>query len=142
MTDDELVAAFENGTLPQESFHHADHVKIAFLLVERYPPLEAIRHFSAGLARLATAYGKTNLYHETITWAYLLLIRERLARSGAGQSWTDFAAGNADLLNWKDSVLKNYYQDETLRSEFARVTFVFPDRIEPRLADQTPPQAV
>jgi hypothetical protein len=142
MTDDELVAAFENCTLPQESFHHADHVKIAFLFVERYPLLEAIRRFSAGLARLATAYGKTNLYHETITWAYLLLIRERLVRSGTGQAWTEFAAGNPDLLNWNDSVLKKYYQEETLRSEFARATFVFPDRVEPRLADRTPPQSV
>jgi hypothetical protein len=136
MTDDELVAAFENATLPQELFHHADHVKMAFLLLERYPLLEAIRHFSSSLSRLASGYGKPHLYNETITWAYLLLIRERFARAGGRQTWTEFAADNPDLLNWNVSVLKKYYRDETLKSEFARVTFVFPDRIVPESPDQ------
>jgi hypothetical protein len=141
MTDDELVAAVENGTLPQELFHHADHVKMAFLFLERYPLLEAIRHFSSSLARLATAYGKANLYNETITWAYLLLIRERLARAGRRQSWAEFAAANADLLDWHESILKKYYREETLNAEFARATFVFPDRIEARSARQAPSQS-
>jgi hypothetical protein len=128
MTDDEFLAFFENCTLPLESFRHADHVKMAFLYLGRYPLLEAIRHFSCSLVRFATAHGKTNLYNQTITWAYLLLIQERLARAGQPQTWAEFAAGNADLLNWNDNVLKKYYWDETLKSEIARSTFVFPDR--------------
>jgi N-formylglutamate deformylase len=128
MTDDEFVAVFENCTLPLESFRHADHVKMAFLYLGRYPLLEAIRQFSCSLARFATAHGKTNLYNQTITWAYLLLIQERLARTGQPQTWAEFAAGNADLLDWNDNVLKKYYRDETLKSEIARGTFVFPDR--------------
>jgi hypothetical protein len=128
MTDDEFVAVFENCTLPLESFLHADHVKMAFLYLGRYPLLEAIRQFSCSLARFATAHGKTNLYNQTITWAYLLLIQERLARAGQPQTWAEFAAGNADLLDWNDNVLKKYYRDETLKSEIARGTFVFPDR--------------
>lgn len=129
MTDDEFVAAFESCTLPQESFHHADHVKVAFLYLRRYPLLEAIRYFSTGLARLAISYAKPNLYNETITWAYLLLIQERLARAGRPQTWAEFSAGNADLLDWKDNVLKKYYRAETLASTLAKTTFVFPDRI-------------
>jgi hypothetical protein len=128
MTDDEFVAVFENCTLPLESFRHADHVKMAFLYLGRYPLLEAIRQFSCSLARFATAHGKTNLYNQTITWAYLLLIQERLARAGQPQTWAEFAAGNADLLDWNDNVLKKYYRDESLKSEIARGTFVFPDR--------------
>ena len=128
MTDDEFVAAFENCTLPLEAFRHADHVRMAFLYLARYPPLEALRCFSASLIRFATAYGKTSLYSETITWAYVLLIRERLARAGHAQTWAEFAGANPDLLDWNQSVLKKYYQDETLRSELARSTFLFPDR--------------
>jgi hypothetical protein len=101
---------------------------MAFLYLGRYPLLEAIRQFSCSLARFATAHGKTNLYNQTITWAYLLLIQERLARTGQPQTWAEFAAGNADLLDWNDNVLKKYYRDETLKSEIARGTFVFPDR--------------
>jgi hypothetical protein len=131
VTDDELVAQFENGTLPLELFHHADHVKMAFLYLQRYPFMEALRRFSESLAGFAAAHGKTGLYNETITWAYLLIIRERVARAGRYQAWREFAAANEDLLSWKDSVLKRYYRAETLASEFAKTTFVLPDKALP-----------
>jgi len=129
MTDDEFIARFENGSLANESFHHADHVRMAFLYLCRYPALEALQRFSSALIRFATAKGKPQLYHETITWAFLLLIRERIIRAGSQQTWVQFAAANADLLNWKDSVLKKYYREETLASDLARSSFVFPDKI-------------
>ncbi|HXM44977.1 MAG TPA: hypothetical protein VN924_27310 [Bryobacteraceae bacterium] len=127
MTDDEFIAGFENCSLANGSFHHADHVRMAFLYLARYPVLVALQRFSAALARFAGANGKPQLYHETITWAFLLLIRERLARAGPEQNWAEFAACNPDLLNWRDNVLKKYYRAETLSSELARTTFLFPD---------------
>jgi hypothetical protein len=132
MTDNQLVAGFEACTIRSEEFHHQDHVRVGFLYMSRFPVLEGIRRFSEGLERFAAVSGKPNLYHETITWAFLLLIRERLARacqrSGRLPSWDEFAADNQDLLEGKDHVLKAYYTDETLKSELARKTFVLPDR--------------
>jgi hypothetical protein len=127
MGDDEFVASFENCTLANETFHHADHVRMAYLYLCRYPAVEALQRFSTALVRFATAHGKPQLYHETITWAFLFLIRERMARTGSRQSWDEFAASNADLLNWKENVLKKYYRAETLSSGLARSTFLFPD---------------
>src|SRR5580693_8385656 len=111
MTDAQFVAAFENCTLPLESFRHADHVKMAFLYLNRYPLLEAIRLFSASLVKFANAHGKTNLYNQTITWAYLILMQERRARAEGQQTWAEFAARNPDLLNWNDGILRKYYRD-------------------------------
>jgi hypothetical protein len=128
MTDNEFIASFESCDLPNESFHHADHIKMAFLFLSRYPALEALQRFSASLARFAAANGKPSLYNETITWAFLLLIRERMVRAGSHQNWAQFAACNEDLLNWKDNILKKYYREETLKSDLARSTFLFPDR--------------
>lgn len=132
MTDDQFVAAFEGCTIRSEEFHHQDHVRMGFLYMSRFPGLEGIRRFSEGLERLAVASGKPSLYHETITWVFLLLIRERIARilqhRGRLPSWDEFAADNKDLLRGKDHVLKEYYKDETLKSELARKTFILPDR--------------
>jgi hypothetical protein len=75
------------------------------------------------------AHGKPNLYHETITWAFLLLIRERIARSNSPQTWTEFSAANTDLLRWDDNILKKYYRPETLASELAKSVFLFPDKL-------------
>jgi hypothetical protein len=128
MTDDEFIAMFEDGNLPGEAFHHADHVRMAFLYLRRYPVLEALRRFSAALVKFATAHGKPGLYNETVTWAFLLLIRERMERAGRPQTWPEFAAANPDLLNYQSNILKKYYRDETLASDLARRTFLFPDK--------------
>jgi len=128
MTGDELIKRFEDGATPAGTFHHADHVRLAFEYLRRYSVLEALQRFSDALKRFAAAQGKAQLYHETITWAYLLLIRERIARAGRSQTWQEFADRNPDLLIWKGGVLGTLYRQETLDSDLARHTFVLPDQ--------------
>jgi hypothetical protein len=128
MTGEQLIAQFETGATPADTFHHANHVQLAFEYLCRFSALEALARFSDGLKRFAAAQGKAQLYHETITWAYLLLIRERIARAGCTQTWEEFAARNPDLLIWKGGVLTMLYRQETLDSDLARHTFVLPDQ--------------
>ena len=130
LSDDEFVARFEDATLSTESFHHRDPVRMAFLYLRRYPALEAIQRFSVALAKFAAAKGKPNLYNETVTWAFLFLIRERMARSGGNQTWEEFAEENADLLSWENNILRRYYREATLKSNLAKGTFVLPDKID------------
>jgi len=129
VNDSEWMQAFESGTLPNDSFHHADHVKMAFLYLQKYAPLEALSRFSSALTRFAAANGKPGLYNETITWAFLLIIRERIARGNSSPSWADFSAANPDLLRWENNILKKYYRPETLTSELAKSVFLFPDKL-------------
>ncbi len=126
MGNEELIAKFESDEAAEMSFHHADHVRLAFAYLSRYPPLQALENFSAALQRFARARGKPQLYHETITYAYFFLIREGMARSGP--EWSEFARANPDLLVWKSGILTRYYREETLKSELARSVFLFPDK--------------
>ena len=125
--DDEFMTSFENCTLPPECFHHRDHIRLSWLYLRRFEPLEALSKVSAGIKRFATFHGKAERYHETITWAYFFLIRERIDRNGL-ETWDEFISNNADLFNWNDPVLKRYYNEGTLASDRARSTFVLPDR--------------
>jgi hypothetical protein len=127
MTDEELLKRFEAGTLPNEHFHHGDHVRVAFLYLTQYPVLQALQAFSNALRRFAEVHGKPQLYHETITWAYVFLIRERMAEAGRRQTWEEFARDNPDLLTWKNGILTRYYCPETLTSDLARAVFILPD---------------
>jgi hypothetical protein len=124
--DEELIRSFEAGDTHEASFHHADHVRLAFAYLCRYPVLQALERFTAGLQSFAAARGKPQLYHETITHAYFFLIRERMARANHA-GWDQFAAHNGDLLVWRDGILGRYYRETTLQSDFARNVFVFPD---------------
>ena len=111
-----------------ETFHHAEHVRVTWLLLQRYPPLEALRRVSRGLRQLTTAHGLADKYHETITWAYTFLILERMERGGRDQSWETFAASNPDLIGNGKSILSTYYRADTLKSDLARNIFLLPDR--------------
>jgi hypothetical protein len=129
MNDPEWMQAFESCTLPIGSFRHAEHVKMAFLHLQKFAPLDALDRFSSNLMRFAAAHSKPGLYNETITWAFLLIIRERIARANSPQTWAEFSSANADLLRWDDNILKKYYREETLSSELAKRIFLFPDKL-------------
>lgn len=130
MDDASLVRLFEAGEAPADGFHHRDHVRVAWWCLRETPLPQALMRFAEGLKRFAAAQGKPDLYHETITTAYVLLINERLDAGGRALAWDAFAARNPDLLMWKPSILARYYRDETLSSARAKRTFVMPDRLD------------
>ena len=124
-----LVEQFERGEVGPEGLHHADHVRVAYAYLCEMPLLEAIEKFSCALRRFAIAHGKPDLYHQTITWAYLLLIQERRLRFGDQGKWEEFAVKNSDLLRWKNGVLQLYYKPSTLKSDLAHKAFLLPDNL-------------
>ena len=128
MTNEELIEQFESLTLRPESFHHGEHVRLAWIYLSQYPALTALSKFCEGIKRFAASVGKPDRYHETITWAYLLLIHERMAKCATADSWEAFAEANGELLNWESNILKRYYREETLQSELAKRVFLFPDK--------------
>ena len=128
MSSSELFDRFVDTSLPADQFHHRQHVNVAWLFVQKYGMPSALGEFSAAVKRFADAKGATGLYHETITWAFLLLIAERQARNPAG-TWEEFEAANADLLSWKPSILDRYYSKELLASDLAKRAFLMPDRL-------------
>lgn len=119
----DLLERFELGKLDPAQFHHREHVQVSYRLLERHPFPEALLHLARGLRRLAAAAGKPEIYHETMTAAFLALIAERRL-SAQFKSWEDFAARNPDLFSRE--LLQRFYDPAVLRSELARKTFVLP----------------
>lgn len=129
----ELVRCFELGVMPASIFHHQEHVKIAWWYLQHNSLIESIAKFSRGLKNFAQSLGKENLYHETITWAFILLINERLQKGDKLANWEEFAKLNGDLLDWQNNVLSEYYKETTLKSELARQVFLLPDKSLPQV---------
>jgi hypothetical protein len=126
--DEELLSSFEDTSLPLSDFHHAEHLRVAFLYLRRYPLLDVLARFPSALQRYAAAHGKAGLYHQTISWAFLFIVQERMAAGGGTKGWEDFAARNLDLFAGQDAVLGKYYREQTLGSPAARERFLMPDR--------------
>lgn len=64
MRNKDLIHRFESDAVPEDSFHHADHVRLAFAYLCEYPVLQALEKFASALKRFAAARGKTYLYNE------------------------------------------------------------------------------
>lgn len=131
LSEDELIAAFEACTLPPAAFPHREHVRLAWAYLRREPLAPAIVKFCGGLKAFAASIGKAGLYHETVSWAFMLIIQDRIARGQSADTWEAFAAANDDLLRNGRQLLERYYLPVTLDSPLARASFIWPDRSAP-----------
>ena len=122
--DAEIVRDFEDAPISGRAMSHRDHVQPAWLYLCRETLLDALARFTAWARSLA------DKYNETLTRGYVILINERMGRTGGENDWSEFVAANEDLLDWDAPILDRYYEEETLRSELARnsSTYVPVDR--------------
>lgn len=122
----EVVRAFEERRILGDSFTHREHVMVGWHYARKEPAALALAELTRGIQELASALGQDGLYHETLTWAWFALIRERVEQIGADSSWEEFAAASPDLLS--GAALRALYDPETLDSALARKVFLLPRR--------------
>lgn len=119
------LAEFEAATLDVAAFDHAEHVRMAYLMLARHPFDEALARYAGALRRIAAGAGVPEKFHMTITVAFLALVAERMERDGeAGSDWESFAARHPELLDRR--CLTRWYAPGVLASAVARRTFVLP----------------
>ena len=121
----EELRALETGALDLAKFPHSEHVRLGYEMLGRHGFGDAVARFARGLKLLAAKAGKPEVYHETITVAFLAVINERRSR-GASRGWREFEGANPDLFDKR--CLEKWYGAEQLSSDLARRTFCLPSR--------------
>lgn len=127
LSDDAILAALADFTLPPRHFNHRGHLRAGWIHLQRYPLEEAITRVCAGIRAFAEHLGATTKYSRTLTEALLRIMHARGAADPA-RSFASFLAENPDLLDDARGVLRRHYSDELLRSDAARLAWVPPDR--------------
>ena len=115
---------FVRGEIPAAAFPHREHVRMAFEMLKRHDFPETVLHYSRALRAMAEKAGRPEAFHQTVTIAFLSLIAERMARSGAAD-FTAFVRAHPEMLD--RTALSRWYRPEQLTSEIARRTFVLPE---------------
>ncbi len=126
--DSPLLRKFEAHQITPGTFHHSDHVQVAFEMLRKYSFLEATWRYVETIRALADRAGAPDHFHVTITLAFLSLIAERMTRA----EYTDyqhFILENEDLDS--TDVLSRVYSSQRLQSDLARRIFLLPDGLEP-----------
>ena len=124
LSDDAFVRAFETCELPVEQFHHRDHLRLAWIYLHRYGRTDAGAYIAESIQRFAAHLGKPNLYHETITQAWLHLTAYAAGLAGGG-GFEDALAAYPSLL--EKELLGKFYSPALLASAEARRDFAPPD---------------
>ena len=73
MTDAELARALERGEVPNEGFHHADHLRVALVYLNESPSVDAaVERMASTLNRFAASVGQARKYSQSTTefWMY------------------------------------------------------------------------
>jgi hypothetical protein len=125
LTDEELVEAFESCQLPAEHFHHADHVRLAWIYLRQSDEEAASERIAQSIRRFAAHHGKTEKYHSTMTHAWMRLVAAARRATPKLDRFQDFAARHPHLLEVR--TLGKYYSAERLESEDARAGWLEPD---------------
>jgi hypothetical protein len=117
LTDDDFVEAMEDGSLQEDGFHHADHIRLAWILLRRESaPLatarmgRALRTFLAGLGTMTLLWMRLVAHHAMLTPA---------------TDFADFATANPGLF---DKTLPfRFFSKERLYGAEARAGWLEPD---------------
>jgi len=129
LTDTELLAQFESCTLPAERWHHAEHIRIAYLYLRQHEFPEALDRMRTSLKALNVAQAVPESldrgYHETLTVAWLRLVHVILGEYGPGETADAFLEQHPELSQRKS--LRLFYSRDRIMSSQAKAEFIEPD---------------
>jgi hypothetical protein len=127
MDDRTLVERFEARTLSSHELGHREHLRVAFAMLAGADLGDAAVRFRRGLRAYVASVGAGAKYHETLTWAFLIVVHERMADHADGSS-AAFLARNPDLLDPARALRRHYDVAALIASPLARRVFVLPER--------------
>jgi hypothetical protein len=126
LTDAELVTRFEALAIAPSDFRHREHVRLAFAMLAEADFGEAGVRFRRALRAFAVHVGAPGKYHETLTWAYLALVAERMA--GCATSF-ELLERAPELLDHQRGALAQIYDVAAITAcPRARRVLVLPTR--------------
>ena len=124
MDDSEFLRAFLKGWPDGARFGHYDHLRIAWLVIERHGPEPAHAIVGERLKAMAVARGVAPLYNETMTRFWIRLIAH--VREATGTATIDEAVAKVPMLLDKNLALRHWSRTRLFGPD-ARVRWMEPD---------------
>ena len=130
MDDSEFLRAFLGGWPQDERFGHYEHLRIAWLVIDRHGPEVATEIIGPRLKAMAVAKGVAPLYNETMTRFWIRFIAH--VREATGAATIDQAIEKVPMLLDKNLALRHWSRTALFGPD-ARVTWVEPDVLPLRI---------
>ncbi|HXJ12457.1 MAG TPA: hypothetical protein VNH19_09310 [Candidatus Limnocylindrales bacterium] len=125
LSDDAVLKAFEACQLDPAKFHHDDHIRLAWLCVQRYGAREAETKLLDVLQRFAQRAGVPQKFMHTTTVAWARLVAAAQTDSAGTVNFSEWIQSRSQLL--ERNLLAKYYSPGRLETPEARGGWVEPD---------------
>ena len=124
--DEAFYRSFAACQLPAGTFHHREHIQLAYIMLVRHPLDEAYTRTKNLLLNFLHHHGASDAkYHVTMTRAWLMAVRYFMDKGPVFQDAASFIEAYPVLLD--PSIMFTHYSRECLLSDDARMAFVEPD---------------
>ncbi len=124
--DEEFLAAFEAGRIANQSFHHRDHLRLAWVQIHRLGLERASESVTVAIRHFAAHHGHASRYHDTMTRFWLHAVAIGIDRH-PDLAFDDLLAAESDLLDKNLPFL--HWSHQRMSSDEARGRWVEPDLI-------------
>ncbi|MBS1796490.1 MAG: hypothetical protein JSS81_21750 [Acidobacteria bacterium] len=122
-----MVAAFENGTIADADWRHAEHLIAAYHYLSKHDFETALGKMRDGILNLLKAFGAdSSKYHETLTVFWMRTVDDFRKSNPA------LAPAEACRLlteKYGRDYVDAFYSPECLATDKARTEYVAPDRV-------------
>ena len=125
MSDDAVLQAFEACQLDPAKFHHADHIRLAWLCVQRHGEGAANAKLLDGIHKFARRAGAPQKFNHTATIAWTTLVAAACRKANSCYSFDEWIKVHPELLN--KHLLNEHYSAGRLESSEARRGWLDPD---------------
>lgn len=126
-SDKELLSKLKDGSLPPLDFTHEAHVRLVWILRRKKFDKLAYYDVSKVIKDYANAIGEGQIFHETLTYASVMIILDRIKKTPANDFF-EFIEDNLDLMLDFKNLVGKHYSEELLNSPAAKKEIVAPDR--------------
>lgn len=126
-TDQELLAKLKDGTLPPADFTHEAHIRLVWILRNQESSESVYSEVSQIIKNYANAIGEGHIYHETLTYAAVMITLHFIAKTKADEFY-EFIEDNLDLMISFKELIEEHYSQELLQLPQAKTQILPPDR--------------
>ena len=131
MDNDSFTEAFENCQYPADRFRHLDHIRLAWIYIQRFGAPAAEDRIERSILCFARSLGHEEKYHATITKAWMGLVHQACCATPDIDTFDRFLSSHPWLADKR--TLHLFYSETILSSAKARQTWIEPD-IRPLIA--------
>ena len=128
LSDEELVQQFSSCELDPDIFSHEAHLRLAWILIDKYGVERAVDLIQDGLRQFVESIGADDKYHATLTVAAVKAVHHFMLKSMSGD-FSEFMAEFPELKTKFKQLIAAHYGFDIYRSEAARINYIEPDLI-------------